>query len=237
MRIFAGRIGLLFLGTCVSVAPAWANLSLPIVNPSFETLPSGGLTVTAGCGAVSGCAYSLGQIPGWNVTNPSDTGQWQPGVLGAPPSFFSTLPNGPTIAFSNGGEIFQSVGKVTAGEVGNTLTLGVYVGNRSDGASVSSYLGKVDLMIGGTSFFATGIAPLSGNWSLWTVSVPIVSSQVGKGITVMLINPSSVAQVDFDDVNLSETPESGFYGLLALGLTGLAFFVRRRPSAAVHTSL
>ena len=230
MKIDSSRlIGFFLLGAC-ALSTARADLSLPIINPSFETLPSGGLTMTAGCGSVSGCAYSFGQIPGWNESNPSDTGQWQPGTLGGPPSFFTSLPNGVTVAFSNGGAIMQKVGTVTAGEVGDTLTLGVYVGDRSDGFSVASYTGDVDLMIGGVSYFATGLTPASGGWSLWTASVQIVAADVGKGITVMLINPCSVGQVDFDDVSLELAPEPGFYGLLALGLAGLAFAVTRRRS-------
>jgi hypothetical protein len=227
MKIDSSRIiGLVFLGASFSISTAWANLSLPIVNPSFETLPSGGLTLHAGCGSVSGCAYDFGQIPDWHVTNPSGTGQWTPGTTGAAPDFFTSLPSGPTIAFSNGGTIFQQVGSVTASEVGQTLILSVYVGDRSDGASVSSYLGTVDLMVGGVSYFATGLTPVSGSWSLWTASVKLTTA--GQGITVMLLNPNGIAQVDFDGISLELAPEPGFYGVLALGLAGLFFAVTRR---------
>jgi len=212
------------------MSTAWANLSIPIVNPSFEKLPSGGLTLTAGCGSVSGCVYDFGQIFGWNVSNPSDTGQWQPGITGAAPDFFSSLPAGPTVAFSNGGAIYQQVGTVTAGEVGQTLILSVYVGDRSDGFSVPSYLGTVDLMVGGVSYFAMGLTPVAGSWSLWTASVKLTSANLNQGITVMLLNPSGIAQVDFDGVSLELAPEPGFYGVLALGLAGLFFAVTRRRS-------
>jgi hypothetical protein len=227
---FSRMISFMFLGASLSMSTAWADISLPIVNPSFETLPSGGLTLHGGCGSVSGCAYDFGQIPGWHVSDPSDTGQWQPGTTGSPPDFFSSLPNGPTIAFSNGGTIYQQVGTVSASEVGQTLILSVYVGDRSDGASVSSYLGTVDLMVGGVSYFATGLTPVSGSWSLWTVSVNLVSANLNQGITVMLLNPKGIAQVDFDGVSLELAPEPGFYGVLALGLAGLLFAVTRRRS-------
>src|ERR1700681_4707439 len=74
-------------------------------NASFETLPPGGLDQTS-CAA--GCSYSVGNIAGWNVTGTS--GQFIPGTTTA---YFNSVPDGVTVAYTNGGTISQIVG-VTA---------------------------------------------------------------------------------------------------------------------------
>jgi hypothetical protein len=76
---------------------------ITVANPSFETLPPGGLPLS--CGA--SCTYSVGPIPDWTLVGFAGQGQVIPGV-GVPS--FNTIPDGITIAFSNGGTISQTVG-------------------------------------------------------------------------------------------------------------------------------
>jgi hypothetical protein len=112
--IAAQLLGSLFLD-----APAEAG-AIAVNNPSFETLPAGGLPNTDGCGSVPGCAYSIDQIPGWTVTGEL-TGQFQPGTT--PNMFFNSLPDGPTIAYTNDGSITQTVSTLAAAGVTYTLTV------------------------------------------------------------------------------------------------------------------
>ena len=74
-----------------------------VENASFETLPVGGLDQT---GCAPGCSYSVGNIPGWNVTGSS--GQFIPG---ATPAYFNSVPDGVTVAYTNGAaEAFNVIG-------------------------------------------------------------------------------------------------------------------------------
>jgi len=102
----ASLMGLLTLmATAASAGPITVN------NPSFETLPPGGLPI--GCG--TGCSFSEAAIPGW--TNGGFSGQFIPGTQVGNFFAFNTIPDGITVAYSNGGTISQTVGAtVQAGE-------------------------------------------------------------------------------------------------------------------------
>jgi len=102
-----------------------ADVSIFVANPSFETMPGGGLPY--GCG--TGCSYSVGTIPDW-VTSGSE-GQFQPGSSSGNFAYFNYVPDGVTVAYSNGGTISQTVGSTVV--AGDTYTLTVDLGNRNDG--------------------------------------------------------------------------------------------------------
>jgi hypothetical protein len=105
-------------------------------NASFETLPGSGLVNLCG----TNCSFSVAPIPGWVVTG--NTGQFQPG----PPvttTYFNSVPDGITVAYTNSGTISQIVG-VTA-QAGLTYTLQVALGLRNDHLPEP---GIIDLMVG-----------------------------------------------------------------------------------------
>lgn len=85
------------IGALQTLATA-AALATPITvnNSSFEIPPAGGLPI--GCGV--GCSYNEGPIPDW--TNSGFSGEFQPGTQDGNFAYFDTIPDGITIAYSNG---------------------------------------------------------------------------------------------------------------------------------------
>src|SRR5215471_8697464 len=103
------------IGLCLLGGTAYAD-NIAVNNASFEATNP----LNIGCG--TGCAYNYGPIPGWSTSGPS--GSFQPG------SFFSSVPDGNIVAFSNTGSISQTL---AASVLANTVyTLTVFVGDRTD---------------------------------------------------------------------------------------------------------
>ena len=197
--------------------------SINVVNHSFETLPPAGLPF-GGCGA--GCAYSIDAIPGW-TTSGGSTGQFQPGPSSGNFNYFNSVPDGLTVAYTNGGFISQTVGATSV--AGATYTLSVDVGYRKDVPDP----GVVTLLVNGVPTVATGTAlQNSGDWSVFTASYTALTS--GGPIEVLLSSNSS--QGDFDNVLLSSTgvpePEGWLLMLTGLAMTGTFLRTRRMLSSA-----
>jgi hypothetical protein len=191
-------------------------------NFSFETLPGGSLPF--GCG--TDCSYGFDTIPGWDSTGSS--GQFRPGPP-ATTTYFDSVPDGTTIAFTNGGSISQTV--LATVDVGFIYTLLVEQGVRNDFPDP----GLVELLIGGVPIFATGVpaAPGSGGWSTYTATYVGTVADFGKSIGISLVSAS--AQGDWDNVRLdavgpSATPEPLSLALLGIGLAALGM-TRRRNQA------
>jgi hypothetical protein len=202
---------------------AFAAVASPIFvsNFSFETFPSGGLPL--GCG--TGCSYSIDSIPGWS--NTGDSGQFQPGPP-ATTAFFTTLSDGPTVAYSNGPAISQTVAGGVV--VGTTYTLMVDLGMRHD----TPFTASADLLINGQHITATGTTPLAGTFSTFTATYLGVAADSGQAITIELL--SAGPQGDFDNVRLgavsaAATPEPAGVTLLGLGLAGVLVFARRKRAS------
>lgn len=195
----------------VAATPVLAD-SMVINNASFSTLPSGGgLTYGAASGPGAAGVYSMGAIPGWTETGSGAMGQWQPLA-----NEFNYLPDGSTIAYSNGGIISQQIGTIQAGM---NYTLTVSVGNRLDGYSSSD--ATAALLIDGVTYYATGVRAAAGDWSTYTITYSALSSDVGHVIAVELIEASSNGyQGDFANVDVTDAvPEpstASFFGLLAV---------------------
>src|SRR6202043_3616996 len=85
---------LLVLG-CIA-APVWADV-VPVQNASFESV--GAFTLSSPTGGV----WNTGPIPGWMIMGSGDSGSWRPDLVAAPS--YSSLPDGITVAYSNGGSI------------------------------------------------------------------------------------------------------------------------------------
>jgi MYXO-CTERM domain-containing protein len=213
------RIGLPVLVFAFLAASTAVASPLLVNNFSFETLAAGGLPF--GCG--TSCSYSTDLIPGWTITG-SQTGQFKPG----PPStttYFNSVPDGTTIAYTSGGSISQTVAPLV--QLGVVYTLMVDVGVRKD---IGFDPGSEALIINGNSYFATGVPATPGNFSTFTVTYTGLAADVGKSITIQLIAGGS--QGDWDNVRLSDStptglpePASALMALTALALLGV---VRRK---------
>jgi hypothetical protein len=222
MKRLSGGVGkTTWAGVLMSVS-ATAALAAPITvnNPSFETLPSGGLPISCG----TGCSYSEAPIPGW--TNAGFSGQFIPGTQVGNFAYFDTVPVGPAVAYSNGPTISQTVGATV--QAGVVYTLQVDLGWRND---LPSFVGSADLLVNGTQYFATGVTPVQGNWSDFTATYTGLAADVGDTITIQL--NTSGEQGDFDNVLLSNNlpsvvPEPASLSILGTGLIGIAAFGRRK---------
>jgi len=204
--------GLLLLASSSNASPIF------VTNFSFETLPAGGLTF--GCG--TGCSFSAGAIPGWTVSGTG--GQFQPGPP-ANTSAFNSVPDGITVAYSNGGDISQTTAATVV--AGVTYTLMVDVGFRKDFPDP----GTEEILIGGLpAAVATGTSlGMVGNWSTFTATYIGTLADAGKSIGIDL--STSGIQGDWDNVRLSDSatsnlvpePASGvLMALAALALAGVA---------------
>jgi len=203
------------------VFAAVSGLASPIFvnNFSFENLPPGGLPFS-GCGA--GCSFNIGAVQDWTVTGGGNVGQFQPGPGSGNFTYFNTVPDGATIAFSDGATISQIVGNVV---VGTVYTLQVEEGARKD-TGFGTFNAATSLVIGTTPVVATGVAPTPGNWSTFMATYTGLPGDAGKTITILL--SASGSQGDWDNVrldavsNAEPVPEPVSFLLLGAGLIGLA---------------
>lgn len=124
-----------------------------VANHSFETFNP----LNSNCGTA--CNFTEDEIPSWTSAGGSK-GSFQPG----PPTnttYFNSIPDGVTIAYSNGPSISQTVGETVL--LGLSYTLQVEVGKRND---QFPNLSVVELVIGdlltGTVVTASGAAAPRG---------------------------------------------------------------------------
>jgi hypothetical protein len=196
---------------------------ITVNNPSFEILPAGGLPNGAGPGA----SYSVDFIPGW-INTPFlglglMSGQFQPGTDVGNTTYFDTLSDGITSAYTSIPGIEQTVG-VTVQE-GVIYTLLVDVGWRKDAALT----GNPRLKVNGVFYDGVGVG-IQGGWATFTTTYVGLAADVGSSITIFL--DSASFQGNFDNVRLSdstiEIPEPASFTLLGTALLGLFGLNRRR---------
>lgn len=213
------RVHLGVAAAVVLIANAAGATPIAVSNGSFETLPAAGLPI--GCG--TGCSFSTNDpIPSWTSTG--SFGQFQPGVQARNFTFFNSVPDGITVAYSNGGTIMQTVGATA--QAGVTYTLQVDLGFRKDVPDP----GSVTLDVGSAVVPALGTPQqLSGNFATYTASYTATAADAGGAI--LLASPGT--QGDWDNVRLSDSnviQEPASLVLLGGGLIALGL-VRRRMQA------
>ena len=116
MRTRVGVCAFILAGA-LAAGPLKAD-SISIQNASFETTNA----LTGNCGAVN--CYNYGPIPDWTLVGTG--GSFRPTA-----TYYNSVPNGTTVAFSSGGTISQTLGVSLLPDT--TYTLSVDVGHRLDG--------------------------------------------------------------------------------------------------------
>jgi len=189
--------------------------SVPINNPSFEMFNN----LTATCGP--GCHFNFGPIPGWQ-----GGGTFQPNS-----QFFSSIPDGSKVAFTNGGTISQMLTSTVLPDTVYTMT--AFVGNRLDGFSGTFTLALDTIQNGVTTTLCT----VSGNALDFTPgtfesqSCMFTSgSTVPGGDLYLLFTAGHTVQLDVDDVSLTTSaapsvPEPSSLTLVGLGVIFLLTFL------------
>jgi hypothetical protein len=239
----------------VVAIPASANL---VVNGSFEGPIASSYNGFPGSGSsynyiAVNCNYALGissegvtpvcgpvTVDNWAYVNTPTNPPYNSGGAGvaANGSAFgnTAAPDGNQVLFlQNQSSAAQTIGGIQAGD---TYTISFYAEQRSWGSPQT-----LDVTLGNQTLFS-GTAPSSNAFTLETGS--IVADQSGS-LALTLAGRTgqygSDATIFVDDVNLtlssssanvnftSATPEPGFYGLLALGLSGFATVLGRRKKA------
>jgi PEP-CTERM motif len=205
---------------------AWA-VPITVVNHSFEILPAGGLP--NGCGI--GCSYSVDFIPGWTNTPflglGLSSGQFRPGTDVGNTTYFNSLSDGPTSAYTTIPGIAQTVGATV--QQGLLYTLLVDVGWRNDAAPFGVPRLKID------NVFYDGVGtPVRGGWATFTATYMGLAADVGKPITIFL--DSATFQGNFDNVRLSDSssavvPEPSTLALFGVGFLGLCTLRRRKAKS------
>lgn len=208
----------------LGLAPLTAHAQNLVQNPSFEA-PQ-----------VGASGFSTDVITDWSGTGSFGV-QSYAAFDGPPYNLYSSTPPGAgaQYAFVNSGTIFQDV--TTTVVAGDTYDLSAYVGDRSDHPNQT---GAIDLysLGGGTLLVTSGpVVSPSGTFTQYAVRyVATAADAAAGGFRVVLENPSSQPQINYDLVSLSvaaapEPSQTAALGLGVLGLAGLAFKARRRRSA------
>lgn len=199
-----------------ATTPTWADV-VPIKNASFESMNALNLS------APTRGSWNIGPITGWTLSG--EGGSWQPDTVAG--RSYSSVPDGMTVAYSNGGTIYQDLS--TSLLSNTTYTLSVDVGHRLDGLetnySLAIYAGG-NLLIKSADT-SNGAIPI-GTFADETVTFTS-GANVTPGQKLRIVLTSTGQQTDFDNVQLtaSAIPEPASLSLLAAGC-GLMLFVFRR---------
>lgn len=200
------------LGLLMTTAPAWAD-GVSIVNASFEDLSP---VPKINCPSMANCYYNNGPIPGWTGTQ--QTGSFQPG------GYFSAIPDGSIVAFTNHGDISQTLSSSVLADTLYTLT--VFVGNRTDNIN-GLYTLNLDTILNGVT---TNLCSVSGNAASITSGTFQAESCKYQSTSIVPVGDlfldfaSISGQLDVDDVSLTTSnpttgvPEPGSVLFLGLGM-------------------
>jgi PEP-CTERM motif len=133
-----------------------------------------------------------------------------------------------TVAYTNGGSIYQQVAATSI--AGMVYTLQVSVGARNDGYNLPVLDAFIALFVGGDGEAQFRTYPSSGNWSIYTATV--TARTTGDPIEIGFT--TTVAQGDFDNVSLTASiPEPSTWAMMILGFAGIAAMTYRRRNGAM----
>jgi PEP-CTERM motif len=220
---------------CMTIlsSTAWAD-TIPILNPSFETL---GGPLTATCGP--GCAFNYGPVPGIPGWTSSDGGSWQPG------SYFSSIPDGSIVAFTNAqSSLTQTLTGISV--LSNSLyTFNIYVGDRTDGIN-GNYNLSLDTILGGVTTTLCSISGNAANIQRGTFQLQSCTYMSGSSVPAgnLFLQLSALSgQLDVDNLSLTvqppatSVPEPSSMLLLSVGIMFLlATFAARRKQKLQFTA-
>jgi PEP-CTERM motif len=191
-----------------------------IINGTFENPAYNSTWITT-----SGGSFPDPDIipPGWQGTGQVNV--FRPSAL--------AFPNGVPVGLQTGvvgddigpGTMFQDVAAVLT--AGTTYTLTAFIGSRADFTGS----GEVSLeTVGGSILASSGsVSPLRDTFQEVTLSYTALSADpnLGQGLEVMLERTGG-HQANFNDIQLSATPEPSSLALAALGLAGVAVYAAWR---------
>ncbi len=206
----------------VTASALAAATPLTIVNASFES-------DTVFSSEIGSTGWSTGVLSGWDVTG--ETGVWNPRT---PTYFPGGIPDGINVAFSNGGNISQTLSAVL--DNSTRYSLSVAVGTRTDVAA-QNY--SIELLAGGVliASISNPVTPpsYSGTFQVATLNFTSGESELLAGQALGIRFVSGGPQVDYDNVtlsaeNLAAVPEPTSYAMLLAGLGLMGALVRRRRS-------
>jgi len=209
----AGMLSLLCAATVANAA------IVPVVNSSFELPPANPVT-----------AFSPGVIIGWNLSDPTNQGVFNPSLF---PAAGITAPDGAQTAYLNSGFISQTL--PTLFTSGTSYTLQVEVGDRAD-IGFPGY--RVQLRAGLTPATSVLLAeefslvPTTGFLTSTVTFTTFAAVPPGTPLEIRLI--SNGPQVNFDNVRLDASPAVPVPASLAIwgiGAFGVGLVYRRRKAA------
>jgi hypothetical protein len=250
------KLALLTFGMAAALSAA----QIPIQNASFEAnVLNAGCPGQQTYGSCTNEGQNNPAIIGWTGSSPvpADAGsEWNYGVY-APSSvsYTGALPNGTQVAYLQAIADNVSISQTLSATLlsNDTYTLTVDVGERSDrgvlfpGINCSGF--NVSLTAGGNvlSDLNPSCNTLSyGTFTQFTLTYSSGANPAGLGSALGIVleangsgSPYEPSEIDFDNVTLSDTttapitavPEPSALGLLCLGFSGAAIFLRRKKSS------
>ena len=225
-------IGLVAVGVFAAGGVQAGTITINVVNPSFETLPVGGLGIPCGPPGPNAytCAFADSVVPGWTQSEiyypptQSYSGQFKPGVPTVT-TYFNSVPDGNIVVRALNATISQTVTAVA--DPGATYTLNVDLGFSKKVADD----GRIYLDVNGKEVEGTPTAPVvqeSGNWVDYTASYTATAADSGGPIGIILWSLGRGPQGFFDNVRLTEVtpqspsvPEPATWATMLIGFSGL----------------
>ena len=198
--LVAGTLAVLGAVLCFPVVVSAASIT--VLNGNFESQNTGSPDPLANPGS-----FIAGVITDWNITGSGGAGVYVPTTGNGNDYASVALLNGPTVAYSNGSTISQSIGKLTAGV---TYTLSVVIGQRNNytEGGTTTYSAELydDTASAPLGTFITGTATsptsLNGLLAAFSYQYTAVAGVDQHNYSIRLA--ASNTQFNFDNVMLSD---------------------------------